>query len=213
MSYAQPFLRLVCLGQLCTTEAFSYSMSLVSAPGSTPNAPEEVPPEIISAFATFHATTGLMSQNALMTTLKLNLLGTDGKYVNPETVLYEYPTPVAGGAGGGPAPQIAYAVSLATDAQRGRASRGRFYLPVPVATVGPTGQISTTAQTSISVAATNLLQDINDALVPWRLGVVSNLGAGAQRYVTGARYGRVLDTIRSRRTSIAEEYTDTVITA
>jgi hypothetical protein len=32
------------------------------------------------------------------------------------------------------------------------------------------------------------------------------LGGGTERYVTHARYGRALDTIRSRRTKIPEGY-------
>lgn len=206
MAYPLEFLRLVAIGTLYGTETFSYSMSLIHAGGTTPNAPDEVPVEIIDAFAEFHATALLISQNAALTTLKLNLIGTDGRYVNPETVLYDYPVPVQGAVGGGPPPQIAMAVSLGTAAQRGRASRGRFYAPLPAAQVSVGAIISDTSQGLWGAAAATLLDEINAALVPWTVGVVSDLGAGAQRPVTHVRIGRALDTIRSRRSSLDETY-------
>jgi hypothetical protein len=59
---------------------------------------------------------------------------------------------------------------------------------------------------SANATVTTWLKAINAALGAWQIGVVSNLGVGAQELVTNARFGRVLDTIRSRRDKFTEDY-------
>lgn len=206
MAYPLEFLRLVAIGTIYASETFSFSMSLIHAGGPTPSAPDEVPEEIVDAFAEYFATTGLISSQARLTTLKLNLIGTNGRYVGDETVLYDYDPYVAGQVGQFVAPQVAYAVTLRTAKARGRAHAGRFYLPMPALNLDATGQISDLELQPVVVPTRDLVESINAALVPWRVGVTSNLGAGAQEPVTHLAFGRVLDTIRSRRTSIAEDY-------
>ena len=210
MSYSKPFLRLVVIGTIYRAETFSYSMSLIEPGLPTSDAPEEVPAGIIAAVRKFHTTPALISKEARLTTIKLNMIGTDGRYMNDETVLYDFPEPsgVDGASESFVVPQVAFAVSLRTNRTRGRAHAGRFYVPLPNLVPGLNGQLPNTELVKINPAVTEFLNEINLAAPPWRVGVTSDLGVGAQNFVTNARLGRVLDTIRSRRTSLDEDYVD-----
>lgn len=207
MVYAAPFLRLVVIGKLYQLEDFSFSMSLINAAGgAAPPTPSVVPPEIVTAVQTLFSTIRMSSQ-AKVSMIKLNEIGVDGRYVGDDTVFHEFIPPVGAGANTGVAPQISYVVGLQTAATRGRASRGRFYLPLPADNVDPAnGTLSTASQAAWKAAVDPFLSAVNGALAGWTLGVVSNIGPGTQRGVTHARYGRVLDTMRSRRDKFAESY-------
>ena len=222
MSYIKPFLRLVAIGSIYDVEQFSFSMSLIA---DTDNAgpPDEVPQGVIDAFQTFF-TAGLgnlapISEGAALQTLKLNEIGTDGRYTHQDTVYYDYPNAVRGTGSRHPAPQVALAVSLGTDIRRGRAARGRFYVPLPNAEVEGTGGaviapgcLSPTNQGNYLIGAHNLVQSINDAVDGYMVGVTSDLGLGTQQPVTHVRVGRVLDTIRSRRNDFDEAHMEQGVT-
>lgn len=206
MAYKQPFLRLVASGSLYTGEQFSWGLSLI-ADFPTDNAGfSAVPAGVRDAVASFHQQTSQAA--ARLTTVKLNLIGTNGKYASStDTTVYDYPTPVAGGGSGVVPAQIALAVSLVTGAKRGLASKGRFYIPVPIGTLGTDGLLPAATSASVASQAATLINAIHAGVGgDWRVGVVSDVGAGAQREVTSLRVGRVLDTIRSRRTSLPESY-------
>lgn len=204
MTYAAPFLRLVLSGTLHTVEGFSFGVSLISD-GSGVEAPAEVPAGVVTAAQTL-MTGAIISGAADLDTIKLNLIGTDGRYAGDNTVMHEFAPPVGGTYTATNAPQVAIAVSLDTAARRGLATRGRFYLPTPVPVVKEDGRIDAASATAFATAATTFLQSVSAALPGWIPGVVSNVGAGAQRPVTNVRVGRVYDTIRSRRTSLPEDY-------
>lgn len=208
MPYVQNHLRLVAQGTLGTAEIFSFGLHLIATPVAA--APTEVPDEVVDAFATFFDS-GLMGSNAKLTTLKLNEIGTDGRYVGESTVLYDYPAPGVGSNSAYKYPlQVSLAVGLTTSRSRGRASKGRFYLPSPVQPLeNENGYISATSAQGVMTATKTLLLALNDALDPWQVGLVSNLGGGNQATVTGVRVGRVLDTIRSRRNKLEENYVAT----
>lgn len=206
MAYASNILRLVVSGSLYETEAFSWSLSFMPNFSETPVVPEEVPAAVQTAVTTYH-TSGVVSAPARLETIKLNLIGPDGRYVDQgNTVLFDYPgTGIPGTASVYPAPQVALAVTTRTAAQRGRAHAGRFYSPVPPYNPGTNGQISVSNAEAAVTAATALCNALNTALAPdWVLGVVSEVGTGTSRQITHVSVGRVLDTIRSRRTSIVE---------
>lgn len=209
MTYAFPFLRLVAQGTLFTSETFAFSMSLIGDGVSPPpEGPTEVPAAIVTAFRTFWGTNGVIGNQAALRTLKLNHIGTDGRYTSDSTVEFDFATPYPVGPSLGAYPaQVSLAVSLRTDAARGRAHAGRFYLPAPSAGLqSTTGTISTSSQTVVGGAVKVLLEAINTALPEWRVGVTSKVGAGAQRPVTTVAVGAALDTIRSRRADVPESY-------
>lgn len=209
MAYKAPFLRLVVLGTLYDTDVFSFSLSLRRTVVGPPP-PDEVPEGIIDAVHAFWVSTAnLISQHAVLQTLKLNEIGVDGKYTQDSTVLYDFDPPVQGSAGGNPAPQISLAISTATANARGRAHAGRFYLPAPATDPDATGMLPASRVAIYMSEAKVMLDAINAGISTHQLAVVSNLGAGYEHDITGIRVGRVLDTIRSRRSAFDEAYQST----
>lgn len=211
MAYPAPFLRLVASGTLFGVESWSWSLSLVPNFPGDGDVPDSVPNGVVTAVSAFHASVHVASSAARLNTLKLNLIGEDGRYVNQgETVLHDYGTP---GVPGFTVPaypaQVSLAVTLRTARSRGRAHAGRFYLPNPTTPlVAADGRISVQTATDIANAAETMLQAINTAVDGYYVGVASDVGAGAFEEVTGVAVGRTLDTIRSRRTSIPEAYVE-----
>lgn len=205
MVYAAPHLRLVLSGTLYDVEGFSFGLNLIGG-GS---APSEVPQAVIDA-CTAYFTAVNIDNSAVLRTIKLNLIGTDGRYASDsDTVVHDYPLPGIAGIGTqNPPPQIALAVSLMTNKQRGRASKGRFYLPLPTLPVGSDGMLTSANALSYAEPTAVFINDLNEALPEFTVGVVSDIGTGAQSAVTGVRVGRVYDTIRSRRRSLPEAHVE-----
>jgi hypothetical protein len=205
MAYTQPFLRAVWSGQHFTNERFSFGVALISDFGGA-EPPDTVPAAIKTATDVFFsAQVGMTSK---CDTIKINLIGTDGKYESDQTVLYEYTTQQTHNSGVKYPPQVAVAVSLTTAVRRGLAARGRFYVPNPIASMDDDGLLTSTAALQLRDSAFTFLQAVEKALPGWDLGVVSDVREGAQRGVTGIRVGRVFDTVRSRRAQLDEQYTD-----
>lgn len=207
MTYANPFLRLVFGGPLFTVEEWSCSLALIEEEpgGEHPAYPETVPQGVIDAVTAF-IVSGLISSDAKLGWIKLNPIGTDGRYMTNQTVRWDDATPAAGTGNTGYIPQTALVVSLQTGFARGYAHSGRFYLPVPDVYPAADGVVAEATITPYVTAATTFLEALNTALTGFRVGVVSNVGTGAEREVTNVRVGRVLDTMRSRRTKIPETY-------
>lgn len=207
MAYPGNFLRLVASGTIFTAETWSFGMSLVPDFDGTPDVYETVPQGILDALADY-IDGGAISSEVRLTTVKLNLIGPNGRYVNQgETVLHEYPTPGVAGGGTPRFPsQVSLVVSLRTDKRRGLAHAGRFYSPGPSLAITNDGRVSA-ADIDIQVGnVTTLLNAINAAVDGYQVGVASDVGGGRFERVTSARIGRVLDTMRSRRTSLDEAY-------
>jgi len=206
MTYAKPFLRLVLQGYLYNEDVWSLSMSLIAnVDGANP--PDEVPPALISAVQAYWAgSTPIVSAHASVATIKLNEIGTNGKYTSPTTVLYDFDPRLNGTGGSTPAPQVSLAISLTTAIARGRAHAGRYYLPIPAPQAQATGRLSAQAVGEQVSAAQTFLEAVNAAVPGYDVGVTSNLGTGTQQLVTGVRVGDVLDTIRSRRSAFQETY-------
>jgi len=152
------------------------------------------------------AGTALIASAAHVETIKLNEIGLDGKYTQPTTVQYDYPTPLAGTGSLAFPPQVAMAVTLDTGLRRGRAHQGRFYLPLPAMSVATSGFISVADQNAAALTIKNFLTAVQNNVPGVQVGVTSSLGTGEQNTVTAFRLGRVMDTIRSRRTSLPEGY-------
>lgn len=206
MAYLNPFLRLVCNGTIYADEQFSFSVNFVG--GNEVDRPLEVPAEVITEVSRYFGNSSApLSLQAALTQIKLNVIGVDGKYLYDDTIVHDFPTPVPGGGSANIAPQLSLVVGTTTSAARGRAHAGRYYLPLPAgAPEAPSGVLSTTYQNAAANQAKLFLDTLNDALFPWHAGVVSNLGTGTQRNITGIRVGRVIDTMRSRREKIPESY-------
>jgi hypothetical protein len=154
-----------------------------------------------------HANT-FISARALLSEVKVNAVGTDGKYIADTTTQALYSdVPGAASAAGTPANQIALAVSMTTGYSRGAAHRGRFFLPLPVFTVGTDGRIPS-ANVALLRAQTDVMRAaVNSINANWKMAVFSRkAGAPAHRLITGTQVGLVLDTQRRRRASLLEAY-------
>jgi hypothetical protein len=149
-----------------------------------------------------------MKPHVRLTEIKYARIAAGGLY-SGAPVLKEVNTP--GGATFGPIypPQVALAVSLVTD-RRGPTGRGRIYLPAPPHDVQAAD--GRTAAALAQQTATLFAGFINRLNGPAGFGDVSIVSTkGYSTKVTGVRVGRVLDTIRSRRTDLPEDYGATVV--
>lgn len=211
MTYPRSFLRLVVGGTLYGVERWSWGLSLQD--WDDDNVQDNVPTTVPDAIVT--AVRGLMESEYIsgrVTTdlFKLNLIGPDGRYVNERTTVLRELTPGQSRGAGNSVdhpPQISLAVTLNTDARRGLASRGRFYLPGPSVPLDQNGQIPLATANVIRDRAVAMLDAINRAVPGYQVVIASDVGQGAFRRVESVRVGRVLDTIRSRRNKFAESYT------
>jgi hypothetical protein len=208
MAYQKPFMRLSLSGTLYDHEAWSTGFTLIN-PNDPVGATFSDVPQAIRDAAIILITNGGIASIAKIDTIKFNLIGTDGKYVDKSNSnTFEVKPAGSGGGSVHPAPQLALAVSLRTGLSRGLAHAGRSYLPVPSNEPDGSGRLTAAAVVAYHGQMLDFVNSVNIGADGWRIGVVSNLRGGAQHLCTGIRIGRVLDTIRSRRTSMPEEYTD-----
>jgi hypothetical protein len=137
----------------------------------------------------------------------------EGHYVFPGAPgLYTYPSPVAGTSSTyAPCPQQTLAVTTLTPVARGRASKGRFYLPPGCWQVQTDGRITAAEADSIETAVRTWLLAINATTQVGDVAVFSKLGNGTTNLINAVGVGRVLDTMRSRRRSLAEGRTPLVL--
>lgn len=161
----------------------------------------------VLSLAAFHSSADTyVSSRAILEFAKANVIGLDGKYVYPLTNESVF-TPVPGAGPNHPANQVALAVSLTTGVNRGVAHRGRFYLPMPSLEPQANGLISPEARNPVITAANALIVALNTDPSGLKVAVMSRKsGAPSHRQVTNVEVGRVLDTQRRRRRSLAETY-------
>lgn len=205
MPYPGNFLRLVMQGSIYNVETWTCSINLFGG-GTSGDAPDEVPASVVEACSDW-LTDSQISNRCTLELIKLNLIGPDGRYVNQTTVQHDLPAPYpTGGFANTPPAQTSLAITLRTAAQRGPASRGRFYTPLSAAPVDSSGYITTASRVTNLTAAVAFVDALNVALDPWRVAIMSDVGAGFARAVTRVEIGRVMDTIRSRRNKLTEDY-------
>lgn len=143
---------------------------------------------------------------------KLAVIKTDGHYQGSPTLAEQ--TGKAGGSGAFPQPpQLAAVVSLWSGDTFGRANRGRSYLPVPYMFLNT----QAVTEPRATVAAANSLRDLFKVFLADVAGevdgvtlgtfpaIMSSLGSGTTKHVQKIACGRVIDTMRSRRTSLQED--------
>lgn len=109
--------------------------------------------------------------------------------------------------------QVALAITLLTSSP-GPTGKGRFFLPAPLTgTLDADGRLSDGVRDTFSAAGRSFVNEINAQGVRAGYGPVSIASGGSPtkaiapgiRAVTGVGVGRVLDTMRSRRSSLLEE--------
>lgn len=228
MTYPGFFHRIVVIGTLYTAETFNWTMNVV--PTENPLDVEEVTPtlatDIKNKIAAWFPATALPAapsiiQSARLTEVKVNRINAQGKYADNEVHTVPVSPVVGGAASGNLAAQLSLAVTLRTARERGRGSRGRFYLP-PISgfsSLGTDGRLTAAQALQQANSAKALVESIN--LTYWArdgglrtgmmVGVASNIGTGIFEAATRIEVGRVPDTMRSRRSSLPEDHQEVTV--
>lgn len=167
----------------------------------------------------FESATSKISNLYQTTQCKIALHNVDGK-TDLGNVYYGFPaSTISGAATAGHLPaQCALVVTLLSDRPRGRASKGRMYLPGIAEGVTATGKIATGSRDPI---ATNLQTFFNGvrahADIP-NTPILASKGTGAfsqllaqNDYIQSIKVGDVIDTQRRRRNGLTESYITKVL--
>lgn len=214
MAYPNAFVKLTVSGTVAGEDIWSNSYSISTQDGSSG---EEMfadlnPAALATAAQAFYCQGGqsMMTYNRL-STIKLALIGTDGKTIG-EPKIYDYPNPPAGQATFTVPPQDSIVISLLTDTIRGLANRGRIYAPAGFGDVtSSSGRLNATTVTFLVNKAVTWINAINTfAQTASPAGIVvinSAVRAGASHPVTGVEVGNLVDTQRRRRNRLSEAYT------
>lgn len=206
MPYPQQFLKVVASGTTYPGEIWSCSWNIAQNFEGPVEQPTDLTP-YVTALSTWHqAADTQLSGPGRLDMVKVNLIGTDGLYVNDDTQFVEVVpgVPTTNVSLFAPA-QCTVCVSLTTNKSRGLAHGGRFYPPVCLPGLGADGRITSANAQKIASSAATLISDLN-AIGPGDVSIMSNVGAGAREPVRGVRVGRVVDTQRRRRNALPEEY-------
>ena len=152
------------------------------------------------------------ASSAALAWVKFNEIDPVSRRYKSATETYEriLTTPVRGSVEGNGMPQQTLCVSLLTGAKRGLASRGRFYPPATVLSLGSDGTVSKTGVNLVATAARTLITNLNNwpgTDTPLGGQVVVLGGNGTTRNVTAVSVGNVMDTQRRRRNKLRESYT------
>lgn len=208
MTFARAHQLLTISGTHFGLERFTFGIRLNNVGGTFPatqSAQDDLCDDYANAIAAWWPTQQSIGETSKLDLVKLNEISPAGRYARTWTNLTEVTPPVGGSFGSGHSPQTCLVVTLETGATRGYASRGRLFWPSPAMTVQATnGQITVAKQTQALADAKALLEAIKGVDTGRIPIVASAVGAGAERSVTGVSVGLVLDTMRSRRTSLAE---------
>lgn len=226
MAHPHPFYKVVAEGTLYGTEAFNFGFHIVQAPTLAEDRLEPVTQAladqigaIVLTYFSASAPDGLsITSAAKLERVKVNRIGRDGHYMDPDSIEHVINPAVAGRSAAAPPPQLALVVSLlGNENPRALAGRGRFYLPplTGMDSVTADGKLGSTAVAPVVPATLNLIRDINALFngLGVQYAYVGNTSAGSgsrpgrQQVVSEIRVGNVVDTVRSRRRSLQESYT------
>lgn len=187
-------------------ETWSTSLRLTGANPGTEAVQTALCDEFDDVIATYITTAAINSPRVVHTWTKLNWINADGKYFFPFTSRTDTP---AGNQGTGSATffpnQISLVATLTTDVARGRACRGRMFLPAPGISLDTDGRLTTGNQNAINTSLQTFLNAINGVALLHKVHIISSVGTGASHIVQQVGVGRVYDTMRSRRASLLEE--------
>jgi hypothetical protein len=165
---------------------------------------------VTNALNAFHSTSSFATTTQLWGWRGYQI-GPDGRTIGNNLKVVEYASAIAGTGSLKYPPQVALAMTLQASA-RGPARLGRCFLP------GPSLSIQTVDMKVLASDTTTLLNNfktmieaLKNAMYPVTvvgesLVNVSRSGSGVMQDVTKYRCGRALDTIRTRRNKLVEDY-------
>jgi hypothetical protein len=140
--------------------------------------------------------------------VKVAPIGTDGKYRPGLVATESFPTSATGAYATATIhpPQIALAMTLQSSQPRGPVHQTHLYLP------GPAFAFASGSLANIGASdAGNVIANFRTLVIALNAAGFGNLGIFSQKFAQSAvavtfRLGRAFDTVRSRRTSIVENY-------
>lgn len=183
------------------TWSFGCRFRLSTLPGST-----EAETLFDLAAGMLTSTAVAMQNSHRLLWCKIALQDVEGRYPDGiDAVEYISETPVQGATAGGHPPQCSIACSTTTAVSRGRASRGRFYLPTSSWDTAADGMLATQVPTNMATRLAQFLDAVTDEMAA-PAAVFSKIGSGTTRNIVGVRVGRVVDTQRRRRNQLPESW-------
>jgi hypothetical protein len=217
MVYPGTFYRLVFLGKIYT-DTLNMTLSVVPTSGSSvPDIDQSVLTDMAPVISTWWSQANTTSpgigitQNATLQGFKFNKIGTDGRYTQAETLEHTYPVQFSGVGPAGLPAQLSVAATIRGLNERQRAGKGRMYLPSNFysATLGTDGRMSVANATAIATRFDLFLDLLDGVFIDNSLGAIAGIaskqGTGAFQVRSKISVGRVVDTVRSRRSSLDED--------
>jgi hypothetical protein len=218
MSYPSSFHRLVLIGTQYS-ETFNTTLSIAMPTGDIGPVNDTLLAAVGAWAADWWNDTGVngpeVAVQAKLVSIKLNRIDVSGHYEDDTTKMMTFGSPISGAGPTSFRPaQLATVATLRTAAERGKASKGRMFLPVCTGydTVDSTGRAGTVDAQRLATGVASGIIRLNTvyATAPSgstgaRVHVMSSVGSGAKRQVTRVSAGRVTDTMRSRRSSLIED--------
>lgn len=223
MAYAHKNLRITFGGRLYgNTEIWTNGITMgyedkdfAGFPGGFDSGKRE---ELVENIKTWFQREGTgISRHASLEWVKFAVIGTDGKYAGSESGDFELNETIDFDAVYGRldreiAPQLSVALTMETNVRRGAGRFGRIYPPL---TGSATGEGYDAQPTERASSFTTLLADLNDTargagtLIGGdspKVIVASGVREGRNSEVVRVKVGRVIDTQRSRRNAMVEQY-------
>lgn len=158
------------------------------------------------------------SQSVRLRWGKFNAIGPDGKYASStETARYDLPDTGVTGATVAASfhPQLALAISWGTRRQRGRASKGRIYVPMPTVQPDSSATIDAGLRQSLADAWAACIDNLNDeaqgALQQRPIAAVVSGVDASWEPISTVRVGSIIDTQRRRRNALTEVYSSAAV--
>lgn len=202
-------------------EEWSTGFFLGEEGADAPDPTQQTAEDILTAWRTFfEAPTSYFSSAYLTTQCKVAKWDDNGKTID-STVFYAYPATELNGAVAAIIlpPQCSLVLTLLSDRPRGKASKGRMYLPGLAAQPQlATGKLSAANAGTIADNAKTFFDALaGDADIPGELILaakssgVMNVNPAQNDYVETIRVGDVVDTQRRRRNGLNETYVSRVL--
>jgi len=222
MPFDRESLHITCNGQLGTgggagEEIFSFGFRASGLPGfDAQGALEGLDMTAIAdLIGAWFVSAGMHLHNhARLLSVKIAAIGTTGLYLegaDPREVM-----PTLGPLGGADAAvrypnQVAFCVSTRSATSIGRATKGRFYLPLPADGINMNGKVDAARASGRASLTAAMFTSLNTLLESGsgddsNLVIMSAVGTGRTLGITKVRCGVVLDTMRSRRNALTEDY-------
>jgi hypothetical protein len=166
----------------------------------------------------FTASNSHINNNWVTNVVKVANHHTDGTTDPLNVVYHTYATPPVGAYAGSPFPaQCSVAATLRSSITRGRASKGRMFLPGWAGNLGSNGHMGSTDTTNLLATFRTFINGVNSDAAIGQNVILASFGRGTtpppgiNKLVSEVQIGDVVDTQRRRRDGFAEVYSTATI--